>query len=159
VIADSAYPAQARQGLETIATDEEQTKLLQRVFAILRECKHVSPTIYTDQELKFVAEGDAPGITSYRQKLRSLLKQHEVRSLPHEEIISTLDRVGEQFKVLLIKSNMRIPYTSVFIELGCGYWNAEAEERLRAVMQSSNGRPHAPKPQRKPVSARILVQA
>ena len=37
-----------------------------------------------------------------------------MRVLPHEEIISKLDRAGEMFRVLVIKTNMRIPYTSCF---------------------------------------------
>jgi hypothetical protein len=32
---------------------------------------------------------------------------------------------------------MTIPYTSVFFELDCGYWNAEAEVRLRQAMLAS----------------------
>ena len=56
--------------------------------------------------------------------------------LPHDQIISRLDSVGQMFRVLLIKTNMCIPYTSVFFELECGYWNAEAEKRLRAAMRS-----------------------
>ena len=51
-----------------------------------------------------------------------------MRVLPHEEIISRLDRVGELFRVLVIKTNMCIPYTSVFFELECGYWNAAGRE-------------------------------
>src|SRR5207248_8471139 len=60
------------------------------------------------------------------------------RSAPamHEDIISKLDQVGEMFRVLLIKTNMRIPYTSIFFELGCGYWDAEPENRLRAAMRT-----------------------
>ena len=138
VIADSAYPAQSRQGLETIVADAEQTAALAKTFAILRGCKHIKPTIYTDKELTFVSEEDAPGITSYREQLDDLLRGYEVRALPHEEIISRLDRVGEMFRVLLIKTRMRIPYTSVFFDLECGYWNAQAEERLRAAMGSAN---------------------
>jgi len=136
VIADSAYPAQSRQGIETIVADEEQTTVLDGTFAMLGACMHVRPIIYTDQELRFVCEEDAPGISSYREKLDGLLEGYEVCALPHEEIISRLDRVGEKFQVLLIKTNMRIPYTSVFIELDCGYWNAPAENRLRAAMRS-----------------------
>ena len=138
VIADSAYPAQSRQAVETIVADEEQTTALAKALAMLRECRHIKPTIYTDRELTFVAEGDAPGITSYRKQLGDLLKGYEVRALPHEEIISRLDRVGEMFRVLLIKTKMRIPYTSVFFDLECGYWNAQAEARLRAAMSSAN---------------------
>ena len=149
VIADSAYPAQTRQGVETIVADEEQTTVLSRALAILGGCRHIKPTIYTDKELQFVSEQDAIGITAYRQQLESLLDGHQVHSLPHEEIISKLDQVGEMFRVLLIKTNMRIPYTSVFFELGCGYWDAEPENRLRAAMRSKtrskNQRPNATK--------------
>jgi hypothetical protein len=138
VIADSAYPAQSRQGVETIATNDEQMAVLARTFAILNECKHVRPKIYIDAELSFVSDRDAPGATSYREQLSGLFKGYEVREMPHEEIISRLDRIGEMFRVLLIKTDMRIPYTSVFFELDCGYWNAQAEERLRAAMRAES---------------------
>jgi len=32
----------------------------------------------------------------------------------------------------MIKTNLSLPYTSVFIWLDCGYWSDEAEKRLRA---------------------------
>jgi hypothetical protein len=47
--------------------------------------------------------------------------------------------------VLLIKTKMRIPYTSVFFELDCGYWNAQGEKRLRAAMKPRGLRRKAPK--------------
>ena len=140
VIADSAYPAQSRHAIETMVVDEEQVTVLKEALAILHGCKHIEPNIYTDKELDFVEDNDAPGINLYRERLGALLKEHEVRTLPHEEIISTLDRVGEKFRVLLIKTKMRIPYTSVFLELECGYWNADAEKRLRTSMRSKNGK-------------------
>jgi L-fucose mutarotase/ribose pyranase (RbsD/FucU family) len=53
VIADSAYPAQSRQGIETIVADEEeQSAVLDRVFAILSACKHIKPKVYLDQEYR-----------------------------------------------------------------------------------------------------------
>lgn len=135
VIADSAYPAQSRQAIETIAANDEQTAVLARTLAVLNEFKHVKPKIYLDEELNFVAEKDAPGVSSYREQLRTFFKGSDVRALPHDEIIRRLDQAGEMFRVLLVKTNMRIPYTSVFFELDCGYWNAEAEDRLRAAMR------------------------
>jgi hypothetical protein len=138
VIADSAYPAQSKQGIETIAAHDEQVTVVERAFAILRQCKHVRPTIYTDEELRFVPEGDAPGVTLYREQLARLLSGYEASSLPHEDIIAMLHRVSETFRVLLIKTKMRIPYTSVFLELQCGYWNARAENRLRTLIRSEN---------------------
>ena len=142
VIADSAYPAQSNPAIETIVADEEQTTVLEHCLTMLQGCSHVVPNIYTDKELNFVREDDAPGINAYREKLGALLTGREVLALPHEEIISTLDRVGETFRVLLIKTNMRIPYTSVFLELECGYWNDDAEQRLRTAMRSKNGKGH-----------------
>ncbi|HEY1801257.1 MAG TPA: hypothetical protein VGG46_10025 [Terriglobales bacterium] len=137
VIADSAYPAQSKPGIETIVSEEDQATVLDKAFAILNECKHIKPVIYTDKELSFVSEEDARGITTYREELADLVEGYEVRSMQHEEIIAKLDAVGESFQLLLIKTNMQIPYTSVFFELECGYWNAQAEDRLRAAMRSS----------------------
>jgi hypothetical protein len=149
VIADSAYPAQSKQGIETIAADDEQVTVVERAFALLRQCKHVRPAIYTDEELRFVPEGDAPGVTLYREQLARLLSGYEASSLPHEEIIAMLDRVGDTFRVLLIKTKMRIPYTSVFLELQCGYWNTRAENRLRTVIRSEDRKRRALKRLRK----------
>ena len=139
VVADSAYPAQACDGIETIVADADQTAVLERVLAELRESKHVKPTVYIDQELRFVEEQDAPGISGYRDRLDNLLEGFTAKVLPHEEIISKLNRAGGTFCVLMIKTNMTIPYTSVFLEFDCGYWNAEAENRLRTKMKRGIG--------------------
>lgn len=144
VIADSAYPAQSRHGIETIVADEEQTTALVKTFEILHGCEHIRPIIYTDTELAFVLEEDAPGITSYRKQVSELLSGYEIHALLHEKIISRLDRTGEVFQVLAIKTKTRLPYTSVFVELDCGYWNAQAEDRLRAAMRSKNHELDAP---------------
>jgi hypothetical protein len=64
-----------------------------------------------------------------------LLTGLAVRVFPHEQIIGKLDRAGELFCVLIVKTNLRIAYTSVFFELECGYWNAQAEKKLRAAMR------------------------
>lgn len=136
VIADSAYPAQSRAGIETIVANVDQTAILEKAHTILSACEHVSATVYMDRELTFVREEDAPGVSSYRESLGRLLHGYEAHALPHETIIWKLDQVAEKFNVLLIKSNMRIPYTSVFFELECGYWDSRAEKRLRAAMRS-----------------------
>jgi L-fucose mutarotase/ribose pyranase (RbsD/FucU family) len=138
VVADSAYPAQACGGIETIVADADQLAVLETVLAALRASKHVIPTVYTDQELKFVEDYDAPGIKAYRDCLASLLDGFSVKVLPHEEIIVKLDRAGQTFRVLIIKTNMTIPYSSVFFELGCAYWDSDAEGRLRSAMRNEN---------------------
>ena len=139
VIADSAYPAQSRAGIETVVSGAEQMDVLKQVLSALSASPHVRPIIYTDRELSFVPEQGAPGIGNYRQQLNALLKGKSVQSLPHEEIISKLDQAGQTFRVLIIKTNLTIPYTSVFLQLDCAYWSAEAEQKLRAAMASQSG--------------------
>ena len=56
---------------------------------------------------------------------------------PHEQIIGKLDEAGKTFKVLLIKTPLTKPYTSVFFQLECGYWNAESEKQLRNAMKEA----------------------
>jgi hypothetical protein len=138
VIADSAYPAQSRAGIETIVTDGEQLAVVREVFNQLGEYRHVRPTVYLDAELPYVAEKYAPGIGAYRDWLKKLLGERAVHSLPHEQIIDKLDQAGEKFNVLILKTNLTLPYTSVFLELDCGYWSSEAERRLRETMKSIN---------------------
>lgn len=135
VVADSAYPAQSRPSIQTLVTAAGHSLLVSRVLAALASSKHVVPNVYTDLELKFVAESDAPGISEYRRQLGTALKGHAVNELAHEQLIAKLDEAGKTFQVLIVKSTLTLPYTSVFFELECKYWSAGAEERLRAAMR------------------------
>ena len=134
VVADAAYPSQSSPGIETIVSGLSQQAAIKKVLARLRACRHVRPVVYVDRELTLVDEKDAPGIESYRNWLKEALKGLSVTLTPHEEIISKLDRAARMFSILIIKSTMTIPYTSVFIELDCGYWDADAEARLRLMI-------------------------
>jgi hypothetical protein len=137
VVADSAYPLQTAPGIETVYADADQLEVLKAVLEEFERAKHVKPIIYTDAELKFLSETDAPGINMHRKGLARVFGERPIEVLPHEQIISKLDEAGKTFKVLLIKTPLALPYTSVFLQLDCGYWNAEAEKRLRTAMESS----------------------
>lgn len=136
VIADSAYPAQSSPGIETIVSGAGQMTVLHTVLSAIAASKQVRPVIYTDRELKFVSEQDAPGIQKYREALAAALGKAQVQSLPHEELISKLDEASRTFRILLIKTNITLPYTSVFVQLRASYWSDEAEQKLRAAMAS-----------------------
>jgi hypothetical protein len=140
VIADSAYPTQTSNGIETIVSNADHFEVLQTVFKALRKSKHVRPLVYTDRELQFVKESDAPGISVYRQQLSDFLRDTQPTALLHEQIISKLDQVSQSFRVLIIKTNMTLPYTSVFLQLDCAYWNAEGERRLRSAMAKASAK-------------------
>src|SRR5260370_20072944 len=91
VIADSAYPAQSSPGIETVVSNADQMEVVQAVLKALGGSKHVRPILYTDAELKYVSENDAPDITAYRKQLSLVLRQRPVTALPHDQIIPNLD--------------------------------------------------------------------
>jgi hypothetical protein len=133
-VVDSAYPLQTSAGIETVETNADQLEVVKTVLGQIAKSEHVRPVIFTDAELKVVPESDAKGVTAYREALATILTKTEAQSLPHEEIIAKLDEAGKTFHILVLKTRMTIPYTSVFIRLECGYWSADAERRLRAAM-------------------------
>lgn len=137
VVADSAYPLQSNPGIETIVSNADHLHVLRVTLDQLSKMPHVRPIIYTDKELQFVPDADAPGMTSFRQRLGTLLNSQPANTMPHEEIIHHLDEAARVFNVLIIKTNLTLPYTSVFLQLDCAYWGADAEQRLR---QSMTGR-------------------
>jgi L-fucose mutarotase/ribose pyranase (RbsD/FucU family) len=136
VIADSAYPAQSRDGIETIVSGADQMEVLREVLKAVNGSKHVRPIVHVDRELASVPEAEAPGVEAYRSELKHLFEKQAVTTLPHEQIIDKLDKAAQVFRVLIIKTDMTIPYTSVFLQLDCGYWNAEQEKRLRSAMEA-----------------------
>jgi hypothetical protein len=140
VVADSAYPAQSRPGIETIVSGAGQIEVARRVLDAIAGSKHVRANIYLDQELQFVSEADAPGISRYRKHLSEMIKSAQTTTLSHEQIITKLDQSAQTFRVLIIKTEMTVPYTSIFFELDCAYWSANAERRLRASMAAANSK-------------------
>jgi hypothetical protein len=136
VIADAAYPAQSNSGIETIVAGTHLLRAAETVLDRIAQEKHIRAQVYTDLELDFIEEKDAPGIAEFRHQLRGLLQGATMNQLPHEQIIAKLDQCARVFRILVIKTDLTLPYTSVFVELDCGYWNAEAEDRLRKAMQA-----------------------
>ena len=134
VVADSAYPAQISSGVKTIATGVKQIEVVEAVLGAVEKAPHVRGTVFLDTELPHVPEQHAPGIAEYRSNLKQVLEKRKTISLPHEEIIAQLDEAGKTFHVLVLKTDLTLPYTSVFVRLDCGYWSDEAEAALRKAM-------------------------
>jgi L-fucose mutarotase/ribose pyranase (RbsD/FucU family) len=135
IIADSAYPAQSRGGIETIATGAEQIQVVKALLKAVDDAEHVRATVYVDEEMKYVSEKDAPGIDAYREELTVLLEKQAVKQVPHEELIAKLDEAAKTFRILIFKTELTLPYTSVFLELDCGYWSPRAERELRQAIR------------------------
>ena len=131
VIADYAYPSQSGSGIKTISTGKEQGEVLSYVLKQIEASPHVKPIILLDEELEYIPEKDAPGIEAYRTQLNDILNGKEISIMPHEQIIRHLDEGAKLFNILILKTTLTIPYTSVFINLDCNYWSAEKEAALR----------------------------
>jgi len=140
LIVDSAYPLQTAPGIETIETNATQLEVVRAVVATIQRSIQVRPVVFMDAELPFVSDHDAPGVSTYRSEVSQLLHDYPIEQLPHEKIIANIDEAGKTFHVLVLKTNMTIPYTSVFIRLDCKYWSADQEKRLRAKMAAAPGK-------------------
>jgi len=144
LVVDSAYPLQIAPGIETIETGASQMDVLRAVMADIDHSIQLRPVFFWDAELPLISDADAPGASAYREQLNELLHDYTVVSQPHEKLIARVDEAGKTFHVLVLKTNMTIPYTSVFIRLDCKYWTADQERNLRSVMGNPrSSREHA----------------
>ncbi|MDH4273365.1 MAG: hypothetical protein OEW18_15435 [Candidatus Aminicenantes bacterium] len=135
VVADSAFPLQISPGIEVVVSGEDHFIVLEKVLKAIDNSRHIQPRVYLDKELSFVTEDLAPGIDACRARLDGLLDGRDVSPVLHEELIARLDQVARTFRILMIKTNLALPYTSVFMELDCGYWTPESEAAMREKMK------------------------
>ena len=134
LIVDSAYPLQTSQGVETVETNASEIDVVRYVLNAIDHSIHVRPNIFMDAELPFVPDADAPGASAYRKQIAAVLHGYAIEPVPHDRIITNIADAGRLFHVLILKTDLTIPYTSVFIRLNCKYWSGDAENRLRARM-------------------------
>ena len=133
VVADMAYPLQSGDGITTIYADEDYLDVLAKVKGAIDAAPHVYPHIWRDRELGFIDESLMPGIDAIKAGAEKILGS-EAQSVAHEALIKRLDEAGGLFKVVIIKTPLTIPYTTVFFELDCDYWNAEKAAILNQKM-------------------------
>ena len=133
VIADSAYPAQVG-ALEVVATDEFHLPVVREVLSALRAAPHVRPTVWLDAELEYLSEDLATGAEATRADLLAALRDLSPGALPHAELLARVGKSAAEYRVLVLKTTGTVPYSSVFVQLDCGYWSAESEAALRERM-------------------------
>jgi hypothetical protein len=135
LVVDKAFPEQSSPGMKYIYVEQELLPTLEQVLAALDKSTHVKPIIYQDKELSFITKEQVPGIEAFRSEADEILANKEVNTLLHDEVFSMLDQSSSLFRVLVIKTNCTLPYTSIFMQLDCSYWGAENERILRELMQ------------------------
>ena len=135
VIADSAFPFQTSPGIETIETGADHLAVVDYVLQAIKDSKHVRPLVHLDRELQFVPDKESPGADQYRKDLQKRIAGLPTDSTLHADLIQRLDEVGKTYHILMLKTNLTIPYTTVFLQLDCSYWSAESEAGMRKAMK------------------------
>ncbi len=135
VVSDSAFPLQISPGIETIVTGEDHFAVLDKVLKMVDGAKHIRPKIWLDKELAYVTEDLAPGADEAKRRLETTLEGRGAQPVLHEELIAKLDQAGKAFKIVMVKTTLAVPYTSVFLELDCGYWPSANEATMRDRMK------------------------
>lgn len=135
VVADSAFPLQTSPGIETIVTGEDHFAVLDKVLKAVDGARHIRPRIWLDKELGFVTEDLAPGADETKRRLDQALEGRGAQPVLHEDLIARLDQAGRTFKIVMVKTTLAVPYTTVFLELDCGYWPAANEAKMRERMK------------------------
>jgi len=137
LIADSAYPLYSSPGVEVIETNADELEVVRYVLDAVDRSIHVRPEVLMDAELAYVPESDAPGVSAFRGELAKVLAGRPVEPVTHEKLLAELDQASKVYRVLVLKTRLTVPYTSVFLHLNCKYWSDEAEKRMRAKMGSA----------------------
>jgi hypothetical protein len=104
---------------------------LKTILAQINLLGHVKPIVYRDNELGFISEQQAKGARQFKTGIANTLGNLPVQTMLHDSVFKKLDSESKLFKVLVIKTNEVIPYTSIFLQLDCGYWDLKREKQLR----------------------------
>jgi D-ribose pyranose/furanose isomerase RbsD len=135
LVVDKAFPLQSAAGMTVINTGEQLPIVLQEVMSNISKSTHVKPIVYTDLELKYITEDLSKGVGSLKATVFGTLKGFEVKTILHNEVFAQLDTASKLFQVVVLKTETVIPYSSVFIQLDCAYWDGNREailcERMR----------------------------
>ncbi len=135
VIAEASFPAHSGPGVRQVVTTAEIPEAVDYVLNALERTQHVRPNVFLTREMRSVENDFAPGIDRLRQEIRASLHGHEATELDQQSLLVLLEDANRRFDVLIIRTPTALPYSSVFLELQPGYWDAESETRLRDRMQ------------------------
>ena len=117
LIVDMAYPLQSKPAIHTIYTGEDQLTVVKAVLKAVGKAPHVYPDVFLDKEADYITDTEAPGMDAYKQSLGKLLKGLHIEKKLHEDLIAEIDEAAKTFNILVLKTNLTIPYTSVFLRL------------------------------------------
>jgi hypothetical protein len=131
VVAEASFPAHNRPGIRQVNAPVEIPEAVDYVLQALEQTENVRPRVYLTREMRSVENDFAPGIDQMRERIKESLHGHEATELDQQSLLTLLEDANRSFDVLVIRTQSALPYTSVFLELQPGYWDATSEARLR----------------------------
>jgi D-ribose pyranose/furanose isomerase RbsD len=134
VIAEASFPAHSRNGVSQVNSDAEIPDVVDYVLNALEKTQHVKPNIYLTREMRAVENDVAPGIDVLKDQIKSALHSHEFTEIDQQSLLTLIESAQSSFNVLVIRTSTALPYSSVFLELQPGYWDAESEKQLRQTI-------------------------
>ena len=137
LVVDKAFPLQTADGMTCLDSQEALPVVLQKVLGEVSKATHIKPLVYLDQELNYMSDELCAGTDCLKAQIKEAIKEagvENVSEILHDKIFTKLDAASKLFSVVVIKTECLIPYSSIFIELDCGYWNAEKEAKLRSMI-------------------------
>ncbi len=139
VITDAAYPATHTRGVEIIATDKPLTSVLDYVISSMDKAGHIGATAWISSELEKIPDRDAIGIDDIYQEIWCQLNEAKIKTKAalEKDIVKMIEAEAADYKILVLKSETQLPYTTVYLHLDCGYWDDTREKRLRDALRSS----------------------
>jgi D-ribose pyranose/furanose isomerase RbsD len=136
VVTEKAYPIINNLGVKVIDTGVTLPEALAYVFEAIESQGHVWPRIYSLKEFEFVEEDFAPGIKELAAKRESALAARKSQTITKKTSEMMLKVAMNDFRILVVKTESAYPYSSIFMELDCGYWNSESEQALNVKMST-----------------------
>jgi len=137
LVVDKAFPAQNAAGIVTINTGEPLLPVLQYTLKQINASTHVKPIIFTDKELNYISVAQVPEIEKFKTKLFEIIPKEQAQTMLHDSVFVKIAKASELFRIVVLKTEQVIPYSSVFLQLDCKYWPAEDEKLLRESIRKS----------------------
>jgi hypothetical protein len=134
LVVDKAFPAQTGEGMVIINTDADLLDVLKFTLQQIDSSTHIKPIVYCDKELQYITGKQVANIDAYRTALGQVIGNARPEVILHDSVFVKINEASKLFKILVLKTNETIPYSSVFLQLDCKYWSAEGEKSLRESM-------------------------
>jgi len=144
IIAEASFPAYNRIGVRQVNAEVEIPEALDYVLNVMERTENTRPNVYLARELRSVKNDYAPGIDSLRKSITDSLHGHEAIQIDHQSLQLLIEGANRNFDVLVIRTQTALPYSSVYLELLPGYWDADSEEKLREQIENERRRKISP---------------